>query len=432
MPRPVESPALGARWGGDLLRRPLLRREHEDAGRGRLPGRAALDVERAVVGPQAQARDAGAARDRRHAGRAPSRSDGGSPDDLLDDGRLGVAAASTPTVTSSIQVTPIRVTPTTAPPTTASCGTGVPSRTGTPSSLRTTPATHSAVRPPALTTAAMRVPSRESAMPAIAVAPAPGVGDRRRRRRRAGRRAAPPGRRAGRSTPSRTGRSSGRPGPPRVSRHLGRPFRRAEPHDRAGLQRAAARSRSAPTWTLTGARALDRGRSPGIVSSSSPVRKPKPASVSTSGGAGHPRRAHRDRLGVERRRRRRHHDLVTPAVAEARLQLREHAVERVADSRRAAPSVSVDLGHAVVVDGHRRDRRATRLGEGGGRRTPRATRSQSCSRGRPRCCWPRSSRGTSGRPGTRYCHVGSKYISGVAMEDGGERVASSRSRRAPR
>ena len=78
---------------------------------------------------------------------------------------------STPTVTSSIQVTPIRVTPTTAPPTTASCGTAAPRRTGTPSSLRTTPATHRAVRPPALTTAAMRVPSRESAMPAIAVAP---------------------------------------------------------------------------------------------------------------------------------------------------------------------------------------------------------------------------------------------------------------------
>ena len=74
--RAREHPLLGRiRPDGALLRRALLRGEHEDAARGALPIRAALDVQRRVLGAQADRRDRGGPGDRcrrRAARRSPS------------------------------------------------------------------------------------------------------------------------------------------------------------------------------------------------------------------------------------------------------------------------------------------------------------------------------------------------------------------------
>ena len=125
-------------------------------------------------------------------------------------------------------------------------------------------------------------------------------------------------------------------------------------------------------------------------------------------GPGHAGRAHRHRLRRRSAHRRRTVTTsVAPAVREARLELGEHPVQRLGRDGEGRLA-EVDLGDAGF-DGHRRrDRHA--LGERRLRPSPRASRSRGLLTRASATRVAAFAVGNHRTSGTRYSHVGSKYM----------------------
>ena len=237
------------------LRRALLRREHEDPRRRLLPVRAAPDVERAVVVPQPHGRDA-----RCHRRSTP-----------MPTGAAVVAAGPPTSCSTTSDASPSREsTPTVASSSHASADAGAADRcrsatarraaAGTPSASRTIPATHTALRAPALTIAAIRVPSRETRHGRDLRSPRATRRRRRSRRRPAGRPSSAPGCARGTLHTTSNGSIVGSTSPSRVSSRSDDPSA-PWPRDRP-VRRAAARPSRArrATWIDAGDTVLDRPR----------------------------------------------------------------------------------------------------------------------------------------------------------------------------